>query len=257
MNADAPPCLEERYKIQMTNMLLSNKNFKNDHQFDNMSVAELRKNFFVLSLNFDSMAIDVIEEMQAFTIQDLFIYFGNNMGLFLGMSFMSPFEVLLLFVALFLATASCKNILSTKKFSCAKRTNGKQNQSYQTNLTIKIVTPNKNKKVNLCVDKSSNSVTELQELPGSIPDNVQTIPKDATNRLLHRSCVKVPRKGYVGVTNKVNVLHEETSTIPTYEVNLSLHPPTVALKKTKVHTITNQTSHSFAVRAEIQKDVKF
>lgn len=85
-------CVEGRYKIQITKSQLSKRALGKFGAA--LSVEEIRKNYLSVHFYFSSMSILLIEESQAFTLKHMFIYIGSNIGLLLGMSFISPFEII-------------------------------------------------------------------------------------------------------------------------------------------------------------------
>lgn len=80
-------CQDEEYKIQMSSSLEKQS-------------KKLKQSFLTVSFGFASMSVETVVESQAFTIRDFFIYVGNNIILYLGMSFVSSFEILDLIVRL-------------------------------------------------------------------------------------------------------------------------------------------------------------
>lgn len=86
------PCYEEEYDLQISATKLSKKPFDFASEI-RMTNDEFRKSFLAVSFEFESDNFLSIIEIQSFTTKDLFIYIGGNIGLFLGMSFISPFEV--------------------------------------------------------------------------------------------------------------------------------------------------------------------
>lgn len=86
------PCQDEEYKIQMSSLLKKQP-------------KGLNQTFLNISFGFGSMNVETVVESQAFTIRDFFIYVGNDIILYLGMSFMSSFEILDLILHLFFAVA--------------------------------------------------------------------------------------------------------------------------------------------------------
>lgn len=84
-------CVEGKYEIQITKTRISNRGIG---RFIKGSNAEyIRKNYLSVHFYFSSMSVLLIEEWQQFTLKDTFIFIGGNIGLFLGMSFISPFEI--------------------------------------------------------------------------------------------------------------------------------------------------------------------
>lgn len=87
------PCEETKYSIQMTSLLLSPQNMQIPI-FSNISFNDLHTNNIIINFILKTAEVQLIFEEQAFTLQDLFIYIGNNIGLCLGMSFTTSFELL-------------------------------------------------------------------------------------------------------------------------------------------------------------------
>lgn len=88
------PCFELKYDVQMSSRLLSLQNFKQARFVNkNLSYDEFLKNYAFVDFQLETSAV-LYEDYQTFTLQDLFLYMGNNVGLYLGVSFMSAFEVL-------------------------------------------------------------------------------------------------------------------------------------------------------------------
>lgn len=73
--------------------LLTGRNLKKWHQSLNVTDAKhVNKNYVLLNIYFESFLIVSVREYQQISFQDLWINLGNNIGLYLGMSFMSLFE---------------------------------------------------------------------------------------------------------------------------------------------------------------------
>uniref|UniRef100_A0A915HY92 Uncharacterized protein n=1 Tax=Romanomermis culicivorax TaxID=13658 RepID=A0A915HY92_ROMCU len=89
------PCIDTKYEFEVSSLL-----FPSDHLAEmyaeelHTKVELLEDNFVVVNFHYESMNMRVIDETQAFTLLDLFTYFGGIIGLFLGMSIMSLAEVL-------------------------------------------------------------------------------------------------------------------------------------------------------------------
>ena len=67
----------------------------------NPDIKSWRKNFAYVSIGFADANVNLVEETQEITLRDMYIFIGGNIGLFLGMSFTSVFEIA---VELFLRT---------------------------------------------------------------------------------------------------------------------------------------------------------
>lgn len=87
------PCEETKYSAKITSLLLSPRNLLIP-MFSNMTLNELRKNNIIAHFVLESAAVQLIIEGQSFDLEELFLYIGNNILLFLGMSFTSIFELL-------------------------------------------------------------------------------------------------------------------------------------------------------------------
>lgn len=86
-------CEETRYTSQVTSLLLSPRNLKIP-EFKNKSLEQLRKNYLIVTFNLKTSNVQKIFEDQMCTLTTLFIYIGNIIGLYLGMSFTTIFELL-------------------------------------------------------------------------------------------------------------------------------------------------------------------
>lgn len=91
-------CLESRYELLITKKLLS-KSIR-DKLMYNIPLMEFFKNYLLVQFYFEDMNVEVTETSQAFTLKNLFIYFGGNICLFLGMSFITLVEVVELILQL-------------------------------------------------------------------------------------------------------------------------------------------------------------
>lgn len=91
------PCLETFYKAQV-----SSEKFPSNHLHQSyiaqLGIANggdsMSGNFAVVNFYFDSMTEIIIEESQAFTFKDFVTSFGWTMSLFLGSSFITPYELI-------------------------------------------------------------------------------------------------------------------------------------------------------------------
>lgn len=98
-NCNCPvPCIEDGYIFRLSHTVLSKRLF--GKKYENLTDVDFKHNFLAVSFEFATMMNEVVEETQAFTIIDTFIYMGSNIGLFLGMSFMSLGEIFVLKVQL-------------------------------------------------------------------------------------------------------------------------------------------------------------
>lgn len=87
------PCYETKYDYSVTTLKFPQNRLRSMYA-DQLHVPEkeIEKHFLHVSYNFENMNVMVVEENQAVTIKDVFIYFGGLIGLFLGMSFVSLAE---------------------------------------------------------------------------------------------------------------------------------------------------------------------
>lgn len=84
-------CVEGQYDIQITQNRLSKLNY--GEWINASDLADFKKNYLMVNFHFSDMNLQTIVITENFTLKDLFIYFGTNIGLFLGMSFVSLFEL--------------------------------------------------------------------------------------------------------------------------------------------------------------------
>lgn len=89
------PCEEDGFQFDITATAFPPNHLINYYsKMLNTSEKEIRdKNYIVLNVYFESSSVNVIIDSQKFDVRDLFIFIGNNVGLFLGMSFVSFFEI--------------------------------------------------------------------------------------------------------------------------------------------------------------------
>lgn len=88
-------CDEMMYNYEVTAVKLShNSFFLKDHlkKLNATSEKQFVENFLLLNIFFQSNSLNIIVDSQVFTLKDLFVYIGNNIGLFLGMSFISFYD---------------------------------------------------------------------------------------------------------------------------------------------------------------------
>lgn len=99
------PCYETKYKIDISYSLLSKKNFRlfptNDTQLD---FDKFRKNYIFVTFSVKNSNSDLIEDYQLYTLKYLFVAIGSNICLYLGMSFVSAFEIIYLIFDLLLTS---------------------------------------------------------------------------------------------------------------------------------------------------------
>lgn len=90
------PCQERKYKLDISaSKFPPSKNFRRFHtkQFNFTSDSFVEKNIVVLNIYYENNLVNIVEETLQYSLTDLFIYIGNNIGLFLGMSFVSFAEI--------------------------------------------------------------------------------------------------------------------------------------------------------------------
>lgn len=89
------PCFETTYQFLITRRKFPSRN-EGDYfvqLLNKTNVTEVRKNFLLINIFFESLTVIKVVESQAFTLLDSFIYIGNVIGLFMGMSFMIGGEI--------------------------------------------------------------------------------------------------------------------------------------------------------------------
>lgn len=97
-----PTCIETKYDYQMSHLRLSLNRFNKAQNLAVRNYVEMMKNYAVVKINFGDLIVKIIVENQAFTLKDLFIYIGGSICLFLGMSFLTIFELVHLVAEIFL-----------------------------------------------------------------------------------------------------------------------------------------------------------
>ena len=89
-----PQCEETEFNYQKTISRFSSKGeFPDNVSVTGFDEQYLSTNFLLLNVHFRNTLVNVIAEEQMYTSQDLVVFIGNNIGLFLGMSFISLFEI--------------------------------------------------------------------------------------------------------------------------------------------------------------------
>ena len=89
-----PPCSEEQYTasvLEIDNSESFLASFEDQH---NWTTAEFLRNFASVRINFDLIQYDKLKESKAVTPAQLLGSIGGSMGLFLGISVLSVFEVM-------------------------------------------------------------------------------------------------------------------------------------------------------------------
>lgn len=114
-----PACQEITYDYMVTRKRFpANKHFAKvllQSMNSSTSVEDFRKHFLSVNFFIDVLRLQEVKQFQSKTIIDVFIYFGGVIGLFMGMSFLSIFEI-------FQIMADLIDILLLK-FCCQSSTN--------------------------------------------------------------------------------------------------------------------------------------
>lgn len=87
------PCYDKKYYVESSSLLLSKKNLK-QILFDNITYEQFRKNYIFVQFTLDNMNIEVVEESQSFKMLDVVFYTGVMISFYLGISFITLFEIL-------------------------------------------------------------------------------------------------------------------------------------------------------------------
>lgn len=78
-----------------------------------LSLIDLKESLILLNINYQTMTTTIVEETPAMTFETLLGSLGGQLGLFLGMSFLSFMEIFeIVFILLweyFFANSSCSN----------------------------------------------------------------------------------------------------------------------------------------------------
>lgn len=86
-------CLDTMYEYQVTAQKFSLAMLKNIASTSNISTDIAKKNFVFAKFSYHNLQMQTVRELQYITPLDLFINLGNNLGLFLGMSVLSLYEI--------------------------------------------------------------------------------------------------------------------------------------------------------------------
>lgn len=84
------PCKETQYEYQMSSSLLRPHVVKESFKLDDSTIL---KNYVLVRFSLESMTTLICTETEAYTITELITYLGGIAGLFLGMSFVSFYEI--------------------------------------------------------------------------------------------------------------------------------------------------------------------
>lgn len=88
------PCVETRFEHTISSSYFPSVALGNKLAVDfGMSLTEVRKNFALINVFFEDMNVLNVIESQSIQFSDLLIYYGGIAILFIGMSFMSFYEV--------------------------------------------------------------------------------------------------------------------------------------------------------------------
>lgn len=85
------PCFETKYEYRMTSMKL-NSNFAKLMNITTKNES-ISKNYLLVRFSFESLTTLFITETRSITVTDLVMYWGGLVGLYLGMSFTSFYEI--------------------------------------------------------------------------------------------------------------------------------------------------------------------
>ena len=88
-----PPCSEEKYMTTVTEIDNSEAYLAMLEELYNLTTAEFLRNFASVRINFDVIQYDEFRESKAVSSAQLLGSIGGSMGLFLGISVLSVFEV--------------------------------------------------------------------------------------------------------------------------------------------------------------------
>lgn len=101
-------CLETKYEFEVTAKKLKKQTLNTLLPKSMMSNVSLQKNLIFVSFMFDDTNSQTVQEIQAFTSLQLYIYIGGALALFLGSSTITIYEVAHhLFITLSILVSSC------------------------------------------------------------------------------------------------------------------------------------------------------
>lgn len=90
-----PQCSETLYDTLISETIFPSDNLLQEFHRElreDINGTDLRKNYLLINLYFESMNFETVTESQEFTFLDLLMYIGGNLCLFLGVSFIIAFE---------------------------------------------------------------------------------------------------------------------------------------------------------------------
>ena len=90
-NCSLPPCREITYGVSVTSAQLSNQLF--EFFEDLFNATDFGQKFFSIRINFKEIGLELLSESKAITREQLLGSIGGSMGLFLGISAISIFEI--------------------------------------------------------------------------------------------------------------------------------------------------------------------
>ncbi|KAL7556927.1 hypothetical protein ACA910_006171 [Epithemia clementina (nom. ined.)] len=88
-----PPCSQTTYRMVTSELDFSQVLYSKLLENMNLTETELLQNFMVVRLNYGSIQMDRLSETKAMTQQQLIGNIGGSMGLYLGISALSMFEI--------------------------------------------------------------------------------------------------------------------------------------------------------------------
>uniref|UniRef100_A0A7S2YC09 Uncharacterized protein n=1 Tax=Entomoneis paludosa TaxID=265537 RepID=A0A7S2YC09_9STRA len=88
-----PPCVETEYAVDMTDADPSDVFLSSLFGLYNLTQEDFLKNFASIHVNFDRIRFEEFTESKALTLNQLLGSIGGSMGLFLGISALSVFEI--------------------------------------------------------------------------------------------------------------------------------------------------------------------
>ncbi|KAL7556926.1 hypothetical protein ACA910_006170 [Epithemia clementina (nom. ined.)] len=95
-----PPCSETTYRVTTTELEFSEILYDELLEDNNITADEFYNNFLRVQLNYASIKMEQLSETKALTLEQLLGSIGGSMGLFMGISAISVFEIFGDFLAL-------------------------------------------------------------------------------------------------------------------------------------------------------------
>lgn len=87
------PCVEKRYDYGVSSLKFQSAHTRNWSISQLGSDRDIEKNLLSVNFYFEDSSLLVIEESRAFTLLNAFMYFGARLGLYLGMSVVTVYEI--------------------------------------------------------------------------------------------------------------------------------------------------------------------